>query len=60
MVAIPEDHSHPICPECGKEFAAVEQLGTHVDQAHRQEFGKQKDENPTNVGPGITEEFKNA
>lgn len=57
MASTPENHSHPVCAECGQEFPSVEQLGRHFDNAHRQKDGKQ-DENPTNIGPGVTEEYE--
>jgi hypothetical protein len=60
MVEIPEEHSHPICADCGREFTTVEQLGRHVDEAHRQQTNGQEGENPTNIGPGMTERYDSA
>ena len=57
MTSSSEAHSHPtICGECGREFASVKELGDHVDRIHRN--SELKKDNPTNVGPGITEEYK--
>jgi hypothetical protein len=31
-----DEHSHhPLCEACGQEFATVDQLSMHIDQAHR-------------------------
>ena len=56
---MPEDHAQPMCAACGKEFASTEQLGKHMDAAHRQQYDKEEDENPSNIGPGVTEQYKN-
>ncbi len=61
MTSLPETHSNPFCGECGKKFATVEDMGDHVDKVHRQErVDETAQENPTNIGPGITEQHKDA
>jgi hypothetical protein len=37
MASRGDEHSHhPLCGDCGEEFATAEQLAEHVDHVHRQ------------------------
>ena len=60
MVSLPDERTHPTCGECGKEFMTAEQLGEHVEHAHREKEQKGEGENPTNIGPGATDRFESA
>jgi DNA-directed RNA polymerase subunit RPC12/RpoP len=60
MVSLPDGKASYICGECGEEFMTAEQLGEHVEHVHREQEQKGEGENPTNIGPGITDRFESA